>query len=413
MATGQVSLGLKLFHLKSSEEIAQIKIEDTYKRADWITGFGWNQNLWHIKEFPSHKVLDDIFPQTPVFFSRVDGHASWLNSAAFQRLKNSGFIYNEKFNGVLFEKDHIRAMTFIPQYTQEQQLKFLNRAQEKFLNEGFTHIRDMSMNKHIASSLKKMEEEKKLNIFTEAFVTIESVEEIEQAIEELKEIQKMNIAHLRLQGLKIFVDGSLGSKTAYLKNPYRNTSNFGLLLWTPQNIKEVFRKSWKNNLDVAVHCIGDAAADIVVDCAREVSAEKISGRFHIEHAQLLEAETIKKMKSLHVVCHMQPSHFLSDKLWLKEALAEKTVDNLFKWESLRKNKVPVYFGSDSPIEPISINNTCRALQESSDWGIESFGSDWSNCHQHSDVNWGNCTSEFEMVENTYKLKKIIYSETKT
>jgi len=116
--------------------------------------------------------------------------------------------------------------------------------------------------------------------------------------------------------------------------------------------------------------LGDKAVDNVVDIARSLYAQKIRGYLNLEHVQLVAPETIVKMKSLFVRCHMQPSHWLSDKKFLKEKLSPKTMKNLFAWEALRRAKVPISFGSDSPIEDADVELTHRALEDSKAAGIE-------------------------------------------
>ena len=83
-ATGQVGLGLQLQNLTSAEEIKDISILDDYFSGDWLIGFGWNNYFWKEKNLPTKKILDKVFPDIPVLFSRVDGHASWLNSKALE-----------------------------------------------------------------------------------------------------------------------------------------------------------------------------------------------------------------------------------------------------------------------------------------------------------------------------------------
>src|SRR5438552_3156350 len=84
LATGMMQKGLSLFHLKSADEVAQLKIELHHFRGDWLVGFGWDQNKWPDRKLPTRQILDQIFPDFPVAFSRADGHATWLNSKALE-----------------------------------------------------------------------------------------------------------------------------------------------------------------------------------------------------------------------------------------------------------------------------------------------------------------------------------------
>ena len=125
-ATGEAALGLQLQSLKSAEDISQLRIQPQHRRAHWITAFGWDQNNWAGQQFPDQKFLDQYFPETPVFFSRVDGHTSWLNSQAYKELVNLGFKSEQSiFNGILQEQDHMKALSLLPSYTDQQQKSFL------------------------------------------------------------------------------------------------------------------------------------------------------------------------------------------------------------------------------------------------------------------------------------------------
>src|SRR5690606_26804128 len=114
---------------------------------------------------------------------------------------------------------------------------------------------------------------------------------------------------LKVNGIKVFFDGSLGSETAFLSEPYRGSKNYGQLNWSLSEVEDLLRRVWQSGFEVSIHCLGDEAAHQVVLAARKIYAENISGLLNLEHVQLLRPETIQKMKSLHITCHMQPCHW--------------------------------------------------------------------------------------------------------
>ena len=412
-ATGQVSAGLRLENLKSESDIKNLEIQPGHYRSNWLVGFGWNQNNWVSKEFPSKESLDVVFPNTPVFFSRVDGHASWLNSAAIRELAILGFNFNSEVpggiigrnlqgqpNGLLFDQAHIQALLMLPDFSRDQHLSFFETSQTLFNRAGFTHIRDMSMVLPAWNILRSLEDKRALTVCLDSFVTLESVDQLESTFRDIQTIKKDVSMQLRLLGVKIFIDGSLGSKTAYLSENYLGSNTCGILIWSPENIKIVLRQAWKLGLQVAIHCIGDNAVSTAVKAAREVSAEGILGRLHLEHVQLVSAETVQMMKPLHVTCHFQPCHWLSDHTWIKDVLPATLQKNLFQWELLRKNKIPFFFGSDSPIERPSLFDNKKALELSSKEGISKLNADWKLFHQHPDSTW--CPSFTEIEDENVK-----------
>ena len=410
-ATGQVSEGLQLNLLTSAEDVAQLQIKPHHKRGEWLVGFGWNQNNWPDSQFPNKFVLDKVFKNQPVFFSRVDGHASWINSAAIEALTQLGYDFSQNPNGgviqrnssgeltgILFDQAHINALLMLPNFSDQQNIHFFETSQKIFNKAGFTHVRDMSMNRYFWNLLRQMEDQKKLTVAIDSLMTIESLDQLSASLVEIKKMQADTSEQLKLSGVKIFIDGSLGSKTAYLSENYLNSNQRGLLMWSYEDIRSLIKASWQAGQQVAIHTIGDAAVETAVKAAREVSASGVLGRLHLEHVQLLSAQCIQLMKPLHVTCHLQPCHWLSDSSWLKEALSPNLIKNLFQWQLLKKNKIPFFFGSDSPIEKTSLFDNLKALQQSAQWGVPELVGPWQEHHQYPDSNWCSSKSVFENNE---------------
>lgn len=410
-ATGQVAEGLKLFDLKSAEDISNLQINKNHYRSNWLVGFGWNHNNWPLAQFPDKHLLDKVFPDTPVFFSRVDGHTSWINSKAISELARLGYDFttnpqggaierdvNGEPTGILLDQAHINALLKLPDFSEGQHQLFFETSQKIFNSAGFTHIRDLSMNLNSWQLLCAMEAKKNLTVNIEAFVTAENLADLSRVLGEIKKIKNIPSKQMRLLGVKIFIDGSLGSKTAYLSQKYLNSDSQGILTWSFNEIKELVRQSWQAGEQVAIHCIGDEAVHTAVLAAREVAAQCILGRLHLEHVQILRPETVLAMKPLHVSCYMQPCHWLSDYTWLKQSIPSQLISYLFQWELLRKNKIPFYFGSDSPIEPTSLFNNKKALQLSSEWGVPALNADWKIYHSHPDNQWAQHYTEISENE---------------
>lgn len=419
-ATGQVAEGLKLQHLKEASEVATLEILPQHFRANWLVGFGWNQNQWPQKKFPDKSILDRIFPNTPVFFSRVDGHASWLNTCALNELKNLGFDFSRpipggvidrtesgELTGILLDQAHVQALLLLPDFSGEQHKMFFKTSQNIFNRAGFTHIRDMSMNEGAWNILRQMEDKKDLTVCVESLVTAESLDDLQNVLATVKKLRADNSQQLRVTGVKIFIDGSLGSKTAFLSEPYVGTNEKGLLIWSSEDIKTLLREVWPLGHQVAIHCIGDAAVATAVQAARDVSAEGILGRLNLEHVQLVSPETVQMMKPLHVTCYMQPCHWLSDRSFLKEKLTPKLFAYLFQWELLRKNRIPFYFGSDSPIEQPSLADNYKALAFSAAAGIPALKADWKIYHEHPDSSWCASYTEIDSLME-YPVVKQVY-----
>lgn len=412
-ATGQVAEGLTLQHLKKAEDVYALSLKPFHQRQNWIVGFGWNHLNWLGQALPDKSILDRLSPHQPVFFSRVDGHASWVNSKALDELKSRGYDFSKdpvggrierdaagNPTGVLFDQAHIQALLMLPDFSPELHRHFFSTSQKIFNQAGFTHVRDLSMNSFFWNILREMEDQKKLTVCVESFVTVEQLSQLEEVLKDIQRMQADSSRQLRVQGVKIFIDGSLGSRTAYLSQNYVGTNQHGVLIWSYDEIKALIETAWRAGQQVAIHTIGDQASALAVQAAREVSAQGILGRLHLEHVQVLSHETLQMMKPLHVTCYMQPCHWLSDSPWLKSVLPETLVKNLFQWEQLRKNKIPFFFGSDSPIERPSLFDNHKALVQSAAWGVPALQSNWILHHQHPDQKW--CSSVTEIDHDSVK-----------
>lgn len=415
LATGQVASGLDLSNIKKITDLEFIKPVPGSFRGDWLVGFGWDQHPWNlVNSWPTKFDLDLYFPNDPVYFSRIDGHTGWCNSLGFERLIDLGFDFkNPKYksqiplqdngpSGVLLDQAHIDAMFMLPSFSVTQEKEFFKTAGRIFNAAGFTHVRDMSSSLHNWNQLDQLLSAKDFSLCVEGNITIENVNDLDRGLKEYLEIKNNNNPYLRIKGLKVFVDGSLGSKTAALFENYNNTDGAGLLFWNETDISQVIKACWQIKAEVSFHAIGDRAVDLIVRCARQVSAEGLLGRINLEHVQLIKPETIQMMKPLHVVCHMQPGHWLSDKSWLKQTISKSTQARLFSWERLRKNKIELHFGSDSPIEKTSLLRNFQALKDAAENEIPALSEDPFLFHTHPDPSWTSAQTIF----NDEKIIKV-------
>ncbi len=407
LATGEVLSGLNLNSLKSIDDLSKLNKAPAYFRGEWFVGFGWNENYF-TDLTPTRQILDSVFPDTPVFFSRADGHTSWVNTCALKKLN---FQDDGQLSGLLKEKVHIQALLSLPNYSKAQKKEFLKTAIANYNQQGFTHIRDMGSNKEQFLIELELEEAKELTLHVVHNFICEEKNDFERAFHEAQACQRLETPLLKVAGLKFFYDGSLGSETALLSIPYNGkpVGNQGLVNWSISDLEILMKKTWQAGFEVSVHTIGDEAAHQIVQAARRISASGVAGALNLEHVEILRPETIQAMKSLHVVCHMQPCHWLSDKIWLKEKLGP-LYPNAFPWENLRAAKVLLCFGSDSPIEASVLGNNLKALRESALQGIKKFNAD--PIQFHVSTKWPLkdtfCKWSGDQLEEVYFLgKKII------
>lgn len=423
LATGILQKGLRLFELKSAEDVANLEIKSHHFRGEWLVGFGWDQNKWPDRSLPVRETLDQVFPDFPVAFSRADGHATWLNSKALERAgylnksesqkstpPGSTLIRDEKGmpTGVVTELLKVQIEMEIPAYSPAQNKEFLLAAIRSFNRRGFSHIRDMSGFLDQWNLLRELDLAGKLSLYVEENFTCENLKDFDRALSEAIQARQTETRHLKARGIKFYFDGSLGSQGAFLSQFYPGTDHQGLTLWDLADVAQVLERTWKEGFEVCVHTIGDEAAHLILKTAYQVQKEKsIQGVLNLEHSEVIRPETLELMKSLSVICHIQPCHWLTDRIWLKEKLGS-LYEFAFPWRALQIHQIPIQWGSDSPIEEASVENNWKALKESPEYGIPALQGDLLAFHSHRDITWGaHCVSQFENGQ----CKKLIFDGT--
>ncbi len=420
--TGAKETSLDLSHLKSPEDILKIKPVSTHFREDWLVGYNWDQSHWLNKQNPHRNILDLHSHKGPILLHRSDRHGAWVNTAA---LKIAG-IYHKRDSsqidgGVIhldedgFPTGYVidRAMDIIkahiPEPSEKNIYDHLKRACELFNQAGYTHIRDLTCNETQWNQSIKLYENKELSLAVEQFFDFDGVECVDKAIELALHARKNTPPFLRATGIKIYYDGALGSEGAFLSCPYHGKGhNYGFVLYEKQVLKDILRKVFENNLEAAVHVIGDQAADDIVSMTSELKFKngyaKLK-RLHLEHAELLRPETILKMKDLDVICHLQPCHWLTDKNWTDEKLGPLK-NHLFRWADLEAQNIPFDFGSDSPIEPASIALNIKAIEDATHYGIKKTNRSPIEYMQNK-VDW--VTNCFTILDDTHSVLQTTFN----
>lgn len=414
-ATGEFSSRLRLDELRSPQEIAALKVLPQHQRGDWLLGFGWNDNAW--TEKPTREVLDRIFPGKAVAFTRCDAHALWVSTEALKRaglwIKSPAPIAGGRIDlgadgfpsGVLLDQAMGPIEKVVPSLSNLEMRRCLLKAVKTFNDAGFTHIRDMTCNEMQWNEAVRLDESGLLTLAVEEFFWVRDLSEFPAALELAMRARDVRSPNLRSKGLKIFLDGALGSEGAWLSRCYHGGERHsGLQLWGTRDLSEVLIKSWEVEMEVAVHTIGDAAAELLVKTAAELKAQGRVGKFHMEHAELLRPETVSQMRELSVECHLQPSHWLSDRAWLKEKIGD-LYEHAFPWRRLQEAEIPFYFGSDAPIEPASLPRTFQALRESAEAGIPRLLGGPANYMSHRDLSWA--PNSFTLLEGE-SLQQVVF-----
>lgn len=360
---GFAQLTLDLSDTKSLAE-AQARIS-AYAAAHpdrrWIVGGGWNQVTWGLGRFPTAAELDAAVPDRPVLLDRVDGHAVWANSAAMAAAGISAKTADpsggriERIAGTKAPAgvfvDHAQSLfdSAVPAPRPEDRDLALAKAQELLLSKGVTAAADMGTKIEDWQSFRRAGDLGQLRLRIMAYASGIDAMALIGGPGPTPWLYKDK---LRLNGVKLFLDGALGSRGAWLKQPYADDpKNTGLPLMTGAQLRNMMSRAALDHFQVAVHSIGDAANAEVLDAIGEMSdTYKGDRRWRIEHAQIVSPEDIARFGKHGIVASMQPVHQTSDRVMAEARLGPNRLTGAYAWRSIAAAGGHLAFGSDAPVE---------------------------------------------------------------
>ena len=363
MELGFGALTLDLTDTRSLTE-AQAKIREyaaQYPDRKWIIGRGWNQELWGLGRFPTAAELDAAVSDRPVLLSRVDGHAQWANSAA---LSAAGITAQtpdpaggriERLTGsrtpagVLVDNAQDLAAKVVPAPRPEDYDLALAKAQEILLKRGVTAAADMGTTIEAWQSMRRAGDANWLRVRIMAYAHGVPAMEL---IAGPGPTPWLYDDKLHMGGVKLYMDGALGSRGAWLKAPYADDpKNTGLPLMSGTQLRNLMSRAALDKFQVAVHAIGDAANAEVLGAVEELSETyKGDRRWRIEHAQIVDPADIARLGRNGVIASMQPVHQTSDRLMAEARLGPNRLAGAYAWRSIAATGAPLAFGSDAPGE---------------------------------------------------------------
>lgn len=363
-----LSYGLSLLRVdltgtrSEREAVERIRaFRDANGSLEWIQGRGWNQVLWDSNEFPSAQSLDEFFGETPVWLSRVDGHAGWANGAAMELAGVNAATVDPDGGQIIRDAEGRPTGTFvdnamdlitanIPQLSVQEQAFALRRAMLELAAQGLTSVHDAGISSTTVDAYKLLLEDGPLPIRVNAMLAAGDprLPELLAAGHYASEDGTFTI-----NSIKIVADGALGSRGASLIEDYSDMPGHrGLLLLEPERLHEVMEMAMKANFQVNVHAIGDNANKLVLDnFAVLIPATGTRGlRHRIEHAQILRYEDILRFAELGVIPSMQATHATSDKNMAQDRLGEIRIQGAYAWRKLIDAGAIIANGSDFPVE---------------------------------------------------------------
>lgn len=361
-----LNLGRTLGQVGLSDARSLGEVLERVKRAppssyegEWLIGGGWDQNDWREgeRDFPHRVALDRLFPGTPVFLSRVDGHAAWVNSEALRRAgltaktpdPPGGRILRDEAGeptGVLVDNAIDLLESLLPPLTDEQRQGRLRVALEHCAKVGLTSVHDAGMDFATFTLLQQWDAVGALPI--RVYAMAEGQGKDAQTYLERGTFSGRN---LTLRAVKLLADGAMGSRGAALEQPYSDEpSQRGLLLLSPEELEAKASAFAERGFQVAVHAIGDRANSIALDILGRLERQRPGGRHRVEHAQLVKLADLPRFAQQGVVASMQPTHATSDMPWAEARVGRQRLAGAYAWKSLLDHGTRLAFGSDFPVE---------------------------------------------------------------
>lgn len=372
---GTTKLSVDMTGVNSLDELRDRlrKKVDQAKAGEWILGSGWDETLWPVKATPTRWDLDEVSDGHPVFLVRIDGHIAVANTRALQlgsvnlasRDPQGGHIDRNAAGeptGILRETAQGAVLSVVPKSNHEQRREALQLALADLAEHGVTSAQDYSPAWENFQVYEELEKEGKLTArITEWLPFDESVEDLSRKRESHPQSDLM----LHTGMLKGFMDGSLGSHTAAMLEPYADDpKNSGLPRYDPAKLNDMTKERVLAGFQIGFHAIGDKGVQMALDAfaeaekaAREAHVKAPNGgedfRLRIEHAQATTPAQIAQFKQLKVIASMQPNHLLTDMRWAQDRLGPKRAATSYAWLAFLNKGVTLAFGTDYPVEPVT------------------------------------------------------------
>lgn len=382
MGVGYNELNLDLMNVKSYDEMVE-KVREAAAKAQpgqWILGRGWHQEKWDVKPdkmvkgFQTHQLLSEASPNNPVFLRHASGHAAIANAKAMelagvnqlsveslkQNSQEGGEIIRDELGnptGIFSERSMSLISSKIPENTAETDAQALELAIKACWRNGITSFHDAGAGRENIELFKQFQREGKLGIRLYPMLT---GFDLDLVYEYFKKGPVVDSTHfLSIRSVKLNCDGALGSRGAWLLEPYTDRPDFaGMATYSMDTVLKISREGLKAGFQICAHAIGDRANQEILnryEQALNENPDKANDhRFRIEHAQHLHPNDIARFAKLGVIPAMQAIHMSSDRPWAIDRLGEKRIlEGAYMWQSLLKSGAKIVNGTDAPVEPLT------------------------------------------------------------
>lgn len=343
---------------KSFDEVVEKVIAFQEERpANFIQGRGWDQNDWEVKEFPTKKQLDQLFPDIPVVLQRVDGHAYLVNQKTLdlagidEHTQIEGgevIMQGGKPSGVLVDNPMALIDNIIPRPNRATQIQALKDAEKLCFNYGLTTVNDAGIHKSTIELIDSLHQTGDLSMRVYAMIS-----NTKENLDHYLPTGILKTDKLNVRSVKVYGDGALGSRGAALKESYSDQhEHFGAMVTPVDQIEALAERIAASDYQMNTHAIGDSANIVVLRAYKKSLEGTTDRRWKVEHAQVVSEEDFEYFTE-DIIPSVQPTHATSDMYWAEDRLGPDRVQGAYAFKKLLDKAGIVALGTDFPVERVS------------------------------------------------------------
>jgi predicted amidohydrolase YtcJ len=364
LADGSLALtGLDLRDCESADAV----VERVRSRAaalppgNWIRGWGWDHTRWSGGDWPDRATLDRAAPRHPVFLSRTDGHVAWLSSRALQAVgitestpdPDGGQILRDAtsgaITGILLERARDLALERLPAVSDADRRSAVEEGLARLGRVGITSVQDV-LAPWALEHYARLRDEGRLTARVSAWIPLELDGDEAEA---LRRRFPPGDPWISVGTLKVFLDGTLGSRSAAMLEPYADDPDHrGEMRVDPDRLVERLRQADDDGWAVAMHAIGDRAVRHAIEALEKLPPRSRPRPHRIEHVQVIAEEDLPRLAASGAFASIQPIHFAEDHHWIESRLGPHRTPRAYPWRSLRRHGAPLAIGTDWPVAPL-------------------------------------------------------------
>lgn len=378
---GKFKREINLFDAKTYAEIIKLvenKVQNA-KAGEWIIGRGWHQEKWDtmpaltFNGYPIHDALSAISPNNPVILKHASGHAILANALAMELsgisdgtpdpsdgtiVRNSNGmatgIFEENAADIITERMNADFELAGEEEVYQNWKASIQAAMAECLSKGITSFHDAGVELKKISRFERLKKEGLISVRLNLMI-FDKIEDLEKAIEKFPVLDTADHL-LNIRSIKQYVDGALGTRTAWLLEEYTDDpGNFGDMVTSISDLNKLADLANSNGMQLCLHAIGDRGVREVLDVYSQfIDENKNTLRWRIEHAQHVHPDDIAQFAKYNIIASMQPNHCTSDAPYVLKRLGEERAKmESYIWKSMTNNNIRLALGTDTPIEDVS------------------------------------------------------------